>query len=1099
MKKRIFAIVMLALMLLPALCLPAFADGRMNEGDITQNTSGVKPDGYEYAFHYIDYDKGVTGDEINRLDAVYIMHVSVFSDYAEQGLAEIPHDSALFPSYTKCLSVGGIPDNAPYNDPNYLGEQLFGGVTIRRDKENELKDFVGQFYFTNDDAYVNWTDDYELYKVWYQVRYNYWADVSFSISNVVFDENGISMDIDGEQSYRYEVISEMHDSYPAGNEVPDSEREAFAEFKAKTDRKKGAEETRRTISVKGAKAEFVLYDLENSNDKNLLLKVEGDGIRLLFNVRGVIGHTGAPVNPGVTQNAETTPGEDGGVFVPGTIVEGVPGVPAAIVIGVLGGGAAIASAAAASGVGSSDDKKKNQKSYKMYVQKDFGDAIRRGGDKPVVIRARMAEVDENGAEHDRNDLTSNIAVSADGMTVHSAALVGRYCEASVSVPMEYDKDTASITFTFTGEGGSFTNTVIFRIVDGPQLKFVDERDGTLYHENCGIDAIPGDGFTYTERFMIVDAPVAPKLSDISAVNTGEFDVEFALTDQPALYKMTVKNNTKPDSEHDIFAKPEDKNFEIHVNVEGEKEPVKGYVTVKLYPEGITVSSTMEGKKNGVKYVRVQAYEKDYVGDLDRKWQVSEIKFTLAHKGKDKAIIDPKEAEYKFEKLKGAGGLGTRADKEESIAEKYEYKESFGDRNGKFTYDFEPNATLCEPGDGTFFMTLLPVTCDYDGQQYEAEIPLRLVGEAFDPMAGWDEDYKKLRGRIEKYALPDNKDDLLKRLADLAEDPRCAVDELRLTSKYVVRQYMTYWTVQSMKHQDEAKVYDVIIDYLEWAKFFGDCAFSFLVNAYAGPVADAILSPTKDFLTEAIGETVARWMRGQKIDFDVYKSSLADNMLGIFDNLVSGNIGFSSWRQAAYSLGAYFAYASVKNFYMTLIEENKFDLYGSLVKGFSDMTAAGLKAAASHLFDAALKKCPGFRAKLSAWCGQFVSKNLGANASLLDLRAADGVTRSQILRKYLDDLFGMAIDKLIEKTGDIHDKYVASETGFAFDENGHLIVQFFFEIADHSYDCKVDVTKALLSGVGGFFDYVFDLIYGDVPVASALISAPSDPPLAPAKE
>ncbi len=798
-----------------------------------------------------------------------------------------------------------------------------------------------------------------------------------------------------------------------------------------------------------------------------------------------------PATSGITQNAEQNPGEDGGVS-----------VPAAIVIGVAGGGAAIAGAAAASG--GSDNKKK--KSYKMYVQKDFGDAIRRGGDKPVKIRARMAEVDENGVEHDRNDLTEKIGVSADGMTVHGAALVGRYCEATVSVPKEYDKDTASITFTFFGEGGEFTNTVIFRIVDGPQLKFVNEEDGTLYHENCGIDAIPGDGFTYTERFAVVDAPVAPKLSDISAVNTGEFDVEFALTDQPALYKMTVKNNTKPDSEHDIFAKPVDKNFEIHVNVEGEKEPVKGYVTVKLYPEGITVSSTMEGKKNDVKYVRVQAYEKEYAGDLDRKWQVSEIKFTLAYKGKDKAIIDPKEAQYKFEKIKGGDGLGgTHADKEQSIAEKFEYNESYGILNDKFTYDFEPNSTLCEPDDGKFFIVFLPCTAEYGGEEYQADIPLRLRGKDFDPMAGWEEEYDKLKGRIEKFSLPENKDDLLKRLASLAEDPRCTTEELRLTSKWIVRQYMTYWTIQSMKSQDEARVYDVIIDYLEWAKFFGDCAFSILVNMYAGPVADAIISPTKDFLAEAIGEAMACWMRGQSVNPDNFNFS--KNVFQIFDNFVSGNISFANWKQAAYTLGAYFAFASIKNFYMTLREENKFDLYGAIIHGFADTTATGLKAAAGHLFDAALKKCPGFRAKMSAWCGSFVSKHLGSSATMIDLRAVDGLTRSEILRKYLDGLFGMGIDKLVELDTKIHDKFISSQSGFEFNSDGHVIVTFYFEVNDKNYECAVDVNKALSDAVskagqiiaeGGLFAYLFNELYGSVPFSASVIDVPKDPPLPPAK-
>ncbi|MBP0990615.1 MAG: hypothetical protein J5874_05520, partial [Oscillospiraceae bacterium] len=359
---------------------------------------------------------------------------------------------------------------------------------------------------------------------------------------------------------------------------------------------------------------------------------------------------------GVTTHARVNAGEDEGVS-----------VPAAIVIGVIGGGAAIAGAAvgtAASGAGGSDDGKK--KSYKMYVQKDFGDAIRKGAEKPSVIRARMAETDALGAEHDRNDLTAKISVSADGMTVHGAALVGRYCEATVSVPENYEKDTASITFTFTGEGGVFNNTVVFRIVDGPSLRFAEEEpegSGQLkfYTCNYGIDAIPGDKFTYTALFMIEDATTPPALTDISCKKVEGYDVTFEETKWRYVYKAVVKNNTPEEHNEDVFAKVKENQIEISVKVEGEKEPVNGWLTMNMYPEGLTIQSRDEGKKKDVKYVYVQAYEKEYVGDLDKKWQVSEIKFTLAVKGDDKAIVDPKEAKYKFEKIKGSGGLGMRAE------------------------------------------------------------------------------------------------------------------------------------------------------------------------------------------------------------------------------------------------------------------------------------------------------------------------------------------------------------------------------------------------------------------------------------------------------
>ena len=174
---------------------------------------------------------------------------------------------------------------------------------------------------------------------------------------------------------------------------------------------------------------------------------------------------------GVIQDALSTPGEDGGVS-----------VPAAIVVGVLSGGAAIAGALAAAG-STKDQPPIKLKSYKMYVQKDFGDMLPRGGE-PVIIRSRMSEVDENQTERERNDLTAKIAVSANGMTIHNVSMVGKYCEATVSIPKEYAESTASITFLFEGEGGTFTNEVIFN-VDVPSIEF--------YQPNIALKARDEDG------------------------------------------------------------------------------------------------------------------------------------------------------------------------------------------------------------------------------------------------------------------------------------------------------------------------------------------------------------------------------------------------------------------------------------------------------------------------------------------------------------------------------------------------------------------------------------------------------------------------------
>ena len=91
-------------------------------------------------------------------------------------------------------------------------------------------------------------------------------------------------------------------------------------------------------------------------------------------------------------------------------------------------------------------------------------------------------------------------------------------------------------------------------------------------------------------FLVDNATVPPKAEDITADRTPDFDVEFEATKWQYVYKMTVKNKTKPEPTDDVFAKVTEKKFEIKVHMEDEAEPVKGYVTAYMHPEGLTVDS-----------------------------------------------------------------------------------------------------------------------------------------------------------------------------------------------------------------------------------------------------------------------------------------------------------------------------------------------------------------------------------------------------------------------------------------------------------------------------------------------------------------------------
>ncbi|MBR4183671.1 MAG: hypothetical protein IKQ56_07615, partial [Lachnospiraceae bacterium] len=810
--------------------------------------------------------------------------------------------------------------------------------------------------------------------------------------------------------------------------------------------------------------------------------------------------TDKPVEKKHRQTAISDEGEDSGVPVPLIVVIGAAAV---------GGGAG--AAAALNKRKNREKEEKDDKRYVMFISKSFGNTIPRGS-KNVRVGARIAQEDSAGNTFDRDDLTAKITADGNGMIVNSLSKNGRYMEASLEVPKDLAGDTASVTFTFTGKGGTFSNTVDFKVTEEVTLKFTDEpaKDGklTLGGGECEIEAIAGDGFTYEKYFMLKDAVKPVSVSDISAGRSEGFDVSFEETGYKNVFKVILKNHTAP-ADYDIFSEPVKKGVEINVSIKDQEKPASGYIGVKIYKEGLTVISRQQGKKNDIKYVGVQAYEKAYVGDLDRKWQVSEISFVLAVKGDDRAMVDPEGAEYTFEKLKGAGGLGSSSSAEESLAGKYEYSEETGELGGRFTYTFEPNATLCEPDDGTFFMVLLPVSCSYDGKTYKADVPIRLLGKVPDPYEGWDEEYKKLKERIEKFSLPEERQKWEERLDELVLDPRSSTAQLRLTSKLLVRNYMRYWLVEGVAARNEAELYDGIISQLEWLKFFGDCAFSVLVSLYAGPVAEAVISPAKDFATEAIGELLAALNHGEKVDVSIVERfEFAKNLSAAGDNLVANNISLTSWKKAAATLGAYLVYSSIKNYIKKLGDTGESDLYGAFVNGFTDMTTQAFKACASKLFEKWMKESKTFQEKIGPWITKYFKETQFDNLQMkynnwqqlsgdIALKEAAVVTMelTEVLNKFLTELVGLTAARAQE----IVDENTKTSSGFSFAANGDIVFSFTMQaFRSRNYLVVLNINSILTNLSCPMFGWLYDMIFGRVPSAVSVVQPPKDPPLPPAK-
>ncbi len=161
-------------------------------------------------------------------------------------------------------------------------------------------------------------------------------------------------------------------------------------------------------------------------------------------------------------------------------------VPAAIVVAIAGAAAAAAGAAAAGGAGGAagatdgSDGPKNDddggsSSYKMVIYKDFGDSIRTGADA-VFLQARMMEINAQGAEIERPDLTQKIEIFSpdNALQVGSPFFTGTAKQASLKAmppsPLE-----GKVSFRFAGEGGVFQNNVQFKIIGESKIKLAADK------------------------------------------------------------------------------------------------------------------------------------------------------------------------------------------------------------------------------------------------------------------------------------------------------------------------------------------------------------------------------------------------------------------------------------------------------------------------------------------------------------------------------------------------------------------------------------------------------------------------------------------------
>ncbi|MBQ4381245.1 MAG: hypothetical protein II794_00740 [Oscillospiraceae bacterium] len=709
-------------------------------------------------------------------------------------------------------------------------------------------------------------------------------------------------------------------------------------------------------------------------------------------VPGTIGGTEpqGPIEDSVTHDAEQNPGEDGGVTIPEAIAIGIAGAGASVV----GAGAVVGGGAGAS---SADEKKKKgkseKKSYKMYVSKDFGDAIKKGG-QAVTVRARMAEAGPDG-ERDRDDMTAAISASASGLELVSSRKGGRYFEATVRAP-EDAREKGTVTFTFVGAGGTFRNNVVFRIVDKPYIRFPEagSSEGTwTLQASAGVNMILGGGETYPVMIYLEDAASEPKKLEI----LGDKDIgwEFRPAERAWCWYADLKNNTADPDKKDIFREKSQRYLTVRAEFEDGQE-AQAPIYVELYPEGLSVGVRDEQLTKN-RRLRVDTLGKDQPQGLDSRIPPTSFDLFIAVKDEETGLCrleDNSAAQLEVPAIYGADEYGA------IITENFRYELE----KGNPLCAIAPQHTL-PMADGPYIVELL-LRASIGGRSWEGVLPLSIEGDAPSKPDTWDYEYQKLRLTIERFGLPSDPT-----IRAFVRNPRLrSANELQMVRRMILQDAVNYYS----KEHREYMALDKEIGKLEMGaniiKWIGDQAFSYLIEVYGGgPVVEAFASPLKDMWAEFAGIYIGAMLDGEPVNYssDSFYAAILQGIESTIGNVLTGEEPPTP-KKLGYAVAGFMFVSFLKHYYYG--EDEKGDIYKSMVAAGGDLSMNFFKNAVGDAFKSYAAKSKGTLKKVMDYLASKVPS--GSEFDSVDMAA-----------KYVTETLGLGgawvYDKLMNTSNPIN--------------------------------------------------------------------------------
>lgn len=496
-----------------------------------------------------------------------------------------------------------------------------------------------------------------------------------------------------------------------------------------------------------------------------------------------------------------------------------------------------------------DDEDSQGSTYKMVIYKDFGDKISMNAD-PVYVYARMIEINHEGVEVERPDLTNNIEIfSPDGiLSIESTTLSGEYVGASV----QYKGTTSNtqegiISFRFIGEGGKFQNNVKFKLVGEASIEL----------ENSQIFILGGSGRSFELKYILENFTMEPKVT-IEAVQENQ------------LFQLELGENKKGEDIIIVRANNEIKPFETffqsfmcEIIAENDKENVRNRFYVEVCNEGILPDFL--GKPREIRGYRVSLDSEEMSETLfDVKvglW--NEEKQTLEFIKPEKVDINLSDDRNIFELI----GMEVKPDENSVLTDRTRY-----------IAKAKINFPSTNPIKGKMHISF------YGEKTIENEIEISLVPDILQYERNKEKEYEACKRVIEIYMAPRFRG---KKLYELEKARfNLGLEDLKEFRKKC-------WSIaeqsimqEGQEYLKDAAWYDEAIATLDLVVYIGDMAFDLALAPIGGPITGFLAGEVKSAFIEVCSTL---WTSPNKSLGDLsmeYAKTRLINLAGTGDGLIN---------------------------------------------------------------------------------------------------------------------------------------------------------------------------------------------------------------------